>query len=37
MLALLHGAAPELDRGALFAEFAVLAVVLPWFAAMAAT
>jgi diguanylate cyclase (GGDEF)-like protein len=34
MLALLMARHPELDRGALFAEFAVLAVVLPWFAAM---
>src|SRR6267142_1634570 len=34
MLALLMARHPGLDRGALFAEFAVLAVVLPWFAAM---
>ncbi len=34
MLALLMAREPLLDRGALFAEFAVLIVVLPWFAAM---
>src|SRR5439155_12315727 len=34
MLALLMAREPRLDRGALFAEFAVLIVVLPWFAAM---
>jgi diguanylate cyclase (GGDEF)-like protein len=34
MLALLMARQPQLDRAALFAEFAVLAVVLPWFAAM---
>ncbi|HEX9433917.1 MAG TPA: GGDEF domain-containing protein [Burkholderiales bacterium] len=34
MLALLMAREPLLDRGALLAEFAVLIVVLPWFAAM---
>jgi diguanylate cyclase (GGDEF)-like protein len=34
MLALLMAREPQLDRGALLMEFAVLAVVLPWFAAM---
>lgn len=34
MLALLMLREPQLDRAALFTEFAVLLVVLPWFAAM---
>ena len=34
MLALLMAREPLLDRGALLTEFAVLVVVLPWFAAM---
>src|SRR5882724_11518254 len=34
MLALLMAREPQLDRGALLSEFAVLVVVLPWFAAM---
>src|SRR5438132_3523246 len=34
MLALLMAREPQLDRGALLTEFAVLVVVLPWFAAM---
>ena len=34
MLALLMARQPQLDRAALLSEFAVLAVVLPWFAAM---
>jgi diguanylate cyclase (GGDEF)-like protein len=34
MLALLMAREPQVDRGAMLVEFAVLAVVLPWFAAM---
>ena len=34
MLALLMAREPQVDRGALLTEFAVLVVVLPWFAAM---